>query len=157
MSRTSRNNKQKGRKHRRVNRTPRPVTPVDRRKDGPGRAPAAVRAPAEAARPAAMVPRPAAGVEQALADGLSRHAQRTLTCLHDSGSAGATTEDLSEAVGFTARTVAKHLDGLSRCGLVEQDPGGRWSATDPAPVGRSAEASLPAQSRGTKDAVPSAR
>ncbi|MGW7418191.1 helix-turn-helix domain-containing protein [Streptomyces sp. NPDC054863] len=87
--------------------------------------------------------------EQVLADGLSRHAQRTLTCLHDSGGRGATTEDLSEAVGFTARTVAKHLDGLSRCGLVEQRGDGRWSVTDPAPASALDPASAPG-----RDAAP---
>ncbi|MFD3515852.1 winged helix-turn-helix domain-containing protein [Streptomyces sp. NPDC058657] len=148
MSRTSSKRKQKGRKHRRVNRTPRPVTPADRRTDRTARKPLAERSPVVAARP----PADAAGTtaEAALppVDGLSRHAQRTLDCLRDGRDQGATTEALSEAVGFTARTVAKHLDGLSRCGLAEQRADGRWSATGPDAGAAPQESPLPVQSRG---------
>ncbi|MFI0977313.1 winged helix-turn-helix domain-containing protein [Streptomyces sp. NPDC021093] len=151
------------------------MTPVDRRKDRPVREPVAARTATDAARTSTGVAQASSAVAQTSSgteqtsvgtervaasgagrtppDGVSRHAQRTLDCLHDSGARGATTEDLSEAVGFTARTVAKHLDGLSRCGLVEQRGDGRWSATDPGPgtaTGSGSgtaprEASLPAQ------------
>ncbi|MEU8890912.1 helix-turn-helix domain-containing protein [Streptomyces sp. NPDC048442] len=117
------------------------MTPVDRRTPRPAREPVAARASTDvpqtstglARTPAAVVAQASAGTDRTPPDGLSRHAQRTLACLQGSGAQGATTEALSEAVGFTARTVAKHLDGLSRCGLVAQREDGRWSAAAPGP------------------------
>ncbi|WP_433544139.1 hypothetical protein ACQPZG_02780 (plasmid) [Streptomyces sp. CA-294286] len=186
MSRTSRKHRtgrtstgrtaKKGRKHRRVNLTPRPVTPAARREDRSageraaaegaaaaevaretraapqaGAAPQTEVAPQPGAAPAgavasagAVAPADAVSATAAL-EGLSRNAQRTLACLYDTGAHGATPEALGEAVGYTARTVAKHLDGLARNGLVVRQADGRWSAVDPQPGGPDHGPRLPAQ------------
>ncbi|MBT2387326.1 hypothetical protein [Streptomyces sp. ISL-11] len=87
--------RQKGRRHRRVNRTPRPVV---------------------AARGAAPRPLPvAAGADP----GLGRHATRTWEGLRAYGEAGASLDELAEAVGYQARTILKHVTGLAGQGLAE--------------------------------------
>ncbi|MBB6435793.1 hypothetical protein [Streptomyces candidus] len=186
LSRTSRKHRtgrtstgktaRKGRKHRRVNLTPRPVTPAARRKDraagtqpgAEGAAAAGIAQEAQAAPTAEVTTKVRAapqaedtpGDEAAAAggvasadtvpgtaalEGLSRNAQRTLSCLYGSGAHGATPEDLGEAVGYTARTVAKHLDGLARNGLVVRQADGRWCAVGPQPGSPDHGPRLPAQ------------
>jgi DNA-binding transcriptional ArsR family regulator len=160
---------QKGRKHRRVNLTPRPVTPLAQRADradaGPVAAPAAVEAapPAAGTAPSAVDAAPTAagaapdateaapssagsGAGEASAEGLSRNAQRTLARLYESGPQGATPADLGEAVGYTVRTVTRHLAGLARNGLVVRQADGRWSATVRHPDGAGQGLRLPGQS-----------
>ncbi|WP_229898498.1 hypothetical protein [Streptomyces finlayi] len=61
--------------------------------------------------------------------GLGHHAHRTWTRLETVGQRGATVEELCETVGYQARTVTKHLEGLYRYGLAEQREGGSWYAT----------------------------
>ncbi len=86
--------RQKGRRHRQVNRTPRP------------------RAMAAPQRPV-VVP------------GLGRHTARTWEGLREYGAAGASVEELAEAVGYQARTILKHVTGFADQGLVESR-GDRW-------------------------------
>ncbi|GHF37971.1 hypothetical protein GCM10010218_18880 [Streptomyces mashuensis] len=101
--------RQKGRRHRRVNRTPRPAGP----------------------------PRPRPGtavVHAASAPRLGRHEARTWEGLRALGTGGASVEELSAAVGYQARTVLKHVNGLAGQGLAELR-GDRWYATAPAAEG----------------------
>ncbi|MFI5618043.1 helix-turn-helix domain-containing protein [Streptomyces sp. NPDC051567] len=128
--------RQKGRRHRTVNRTPRPVGPAAPRRVGPRTAPAPVGAAATGPVPVAgpvAVPVPAPSPE-AVADadaegivfaaarhgGLGLPAARTWSELRAVGPGGASVADLSTAVGFTASTVARHLRGLASFGLAEQ-------------------------------------
>ncbi|MEU5423612.1 hypothetical protein ACH4UT_15250 [Streptomyces sp. NPDC020799] len=90
--------RQKGRRHRKVNRTPRP-------------------------RAMAAPPRPAAVVVPEL----GRHMARTWEGLRTYGAAGASLEELAEAVGYQARTVLKHVTGFADQGLAEAR-GDRWYA-----------------------------
>ncbi|MEV4743161.1 hypothetical protein [Streptomyces sp. NPDC049555] len=90
--------RQKGRRHRRVNRTPRPV------RTSPART--------------ATGPEPRS---------LGRHEARTWEGLRASGTGGASIEELSAAVGYQARTILKHMTGLSGQGLAELR-GDRWYA-----------------------------
>ncbi|ARZ71248.1 hypothetical protein SMD11_5669 [Streptomyces albireticuli] len=108
--------RQKGRRHRRVNRTPRPV----------GRALPA--APQSAARPASA-PHPTA--PQSAAPDLGRHAARTWESLRELGAAGASLDELAAAAGYQARTVLKHVTGLAGHGLAELRDD-RWYARDTA-------------------------
>ncbi|MEU1677119.1 hypothetical protein ABZ752_34580 [Streptomyces roseifaciens] len=152
--------RQKGRRHRRVNRTPRPVGAAVRRRSpaaapqpavahtaAQSAAPAAARQPVAqkaperpleraAARPAA---RPAAVPERAAAERaappaapeLGRHIVRTWESLRTCGAAGASLEELCAAAGYQPRTVTKHVQGLVDQGLAElRDE--RWYARDPA-------------------------
>ncbi|MFE5870923.1 hypothetical protein ACFQ6V_20070 [Streptomyces roseifaciens] len=134
--------RQKGRRHRRVNRTPRPVGTARPRAMAAAVAPmaaqpAGVAAPAAPAAPAASVAptarqrpleqetRPAAPAE------LGRHAARTWESLRTCGAAGASLEELCAAAGYQPRTVTKHVQGLVDQGLAElRDE--RWYARDPA-------------------------
>ncbi|MER5946560.1 helix-turn-helix domain-containing protein [Streptomyces sp. NPDC001904] len=159
----SNSTKKKGRRHRTVNRTPRPVGTVtapraettasvtlpgqksepdlDRvlRNLGYGRlrvpAPAA---PAEPTAPARAVERrPAA--PHATAE-LNKNARLTLECLERAAD-GLTLEQVCEAVGWTPRTVTRHLRTLADTGLAEQAEDGLWSAAG-ARAGVAAERSL---------------
>ncbi|MEV6674041.1 hypothetical protein [Streptomyces sp. NPDC051162] len=80
--------RQKGRRHRKVNRTPRP-------------------------RATTAPPRPVVVPE------LGRHMARTWEGLRTYGAAGASLEELAEAVGYQARTVLKHVTGFAGQGLAE--------------------------------------
>ncbi|MFH8738898.1 hypothetical protein [Streptomyces sp. NPDC017964] len=100
--------KQKGRKHRTVNRTPRP-----------GPAPKTVSAE--------KTPTQARVVTQRRApERLGHHAARTYVQLREHGPH--TIERLCETAGYTKRTIMKHLDGLARQGLAVQEVDGRWAA-----------------------------
>ncbi|MFF7730035.1 hypothetical protein [Streptomyces sp. NPDC008001] len=145
--------RQKGRRHRRVNRTPRPVGAARPRSTAaaPQTASPAVPQPAAqvvaqpAGEPAAeaasrAVRQPAAGrpaeavagapVEQAAQPGLGRHAARTWESLRTYGAAGASLEELCAAAGYQPRTVTKHVQGLADQGLAElRDE--RWYAREP--------------------------
>ncbi len=106
--------RQKGRRHRRVNRTPRPV--------GSSRP--------HAARPESR-PEPRAearAVYKRQVPGLGRHEARTWDGLRARGSGGASVDELCAAVGYQARTILKHVNGLADHGLAELR-GDRWYAT----------------------------
>ncbi|MEW2162796.1 hypothetical protein AB0912_07320 [Streptomyces sp. NPDC007084] len=131
----------KGRRHRKVNMTPRPV--------GPRRSPRAVRErpvprTTEVARAGAPAPAPGAPIpgqdstgeragvvsRKVSESGLSRHAVRTWERLAEAGSAGAEVGELSATVGFQCSTVLGHLRGLAELGLAEGDES-VWRATGP--------------------------
>ncbi|WP_431952762.1 helix-turn-helix domain-containing protein, partial [Actinacidiphila sp. bgisy167] len=145
---------QKGRKHRTVNRTPRPVAPV--RADtaaaptpaepatAPGPAapsPTAVAAsvPGPAAPPvttSSAVPSPTAVAAPAVPhpaaprpeeSGIARTALKTLQQLRAAGSDGTTIDALSATVGYQPATIARHIDSLAAHHLVHQRDG-RWYA-----------------------------
>ncbi|WP_058047689.1 hypothetical protein [Streptomyces roseifaciens] len=143
--------RQKGRRHRRVNRTPRPVGAAVRRRSTAAapqpavahtaaqpaasavRQPVAQKAPeqplerAAARRPAVpeRAARPAAAPE------LGRHIVRTWESLRTYGTAGASLEELCAAAGYQPRTVTKHVQGLADQGLAELRDD-RWYAREPA-------------------------
>lgn len=124
----------KGRRHRKVNMTPRPV--------GPRRSPRAVQeraVPRTTAEARTRAPIPGqdstgerAGVvsKKVSESGLSRHAVRTWERLAEAGSGGAEVGALSTAVGFQRSTVLGHLKGLAELGLAEGDDT-VWRATGP--------------------------
>lgn len=133
---------QKGRRHRRVNRTPRPVSRTGRDRAAQG-APSVAAAPAPASvgdslvlpsqgRPAAVpVPEPGGSAFASKADGgLGHPARRTWSALRAAGTRESGVGELCEAVGFTERTVLKHLEGLAAHGLAVQGVGGGWVAAD---------------------------
>ncbi|MEU8548352.1 hypothetical protein AB0C81_15405 [Streptomyces roseoverticillatus] len=129
--------RQKGRRHRRVNRTPRPVGAARPRAmaaaSQPAVAPMASQpagpaAPAVAAaarrRPLERETRPAAPAAD-----LGRHAARTWESLRTCGAAGASLEELCAAAGYQPRTVTKHVQSLADQGLAElRDE--RWYARE---------------------------
>lgn len=96
--------RQKGRRHRRVNRTPRPV--------GSSRPPAA---------------RPESHPDSPSAPRLGRHAARTWDGLRSRGAGGASVDELCGAVGYQPRTILRHIDELAGHGLAERR-GDRWYA-----------------------------
>ncbi|MFF3448812.1 hypothetical protein ACFYXJ_16955 [Streptomyces sp. NPDC002667] len=124
----------KGRRHRKVNMTPRPV--------GPRRPPREVRERLGAVEPQAAkagppIPGQDANGERAEAvsrtvseSGLSRHAVRTWERLAEAGAGGVEVTELTEAVGFRRSTVLGHLKGLAGLGLAE-DHEDVWRATGP--------------------------
>ncbi|MET9902356.1 hypothetical protein [Streptomyces sp. NPDC006446] len=124
----------KGRRHRKVNMTPRPV--------GPRRSPRAVRertaagdtpvAPATSPIPEQNKSGERAGLvsRKVSESGLSRHAVRTWQRLAEAGSGGVEVAELTAAVGFQRSTVLGHLKGLAELGLAEGDESG-WRATGP--------------------------
>ncbi|KAB1985879.1 hypothetical protein [Streptomyces triticiradicis] len=126
----------KGRRHRKVNMTPRPV--------GPRRSPRGVREQVSAgvvdsratrAEPPAPARETSGERAEAVsrtvsASGLSRHAVRTWERLAEAGSGGIEVEELTEAVGFRRSTVLGHLKGLAGLGLAE-DHESVWRATGP--------------------------
>ncbi|UNZ16466.1 hypothetical protein [Streptomyces sp. 891-h] len=147
--------RQKGRKHRRVNRTPRPVASATRaratratgtlgtRTDAPAPRPAP--APETSHQTAPQTTAPQANAPQADAagartpeavgelfrtpvrdGGLGQSAGRTWERVREAGARGATVEELAAAVGYQERTVLKHLQGLAEHGLAEQDGTDRW-------------------------------
>ncbi|MEU2511251.1 hypothetical protein [Streptomyces syringium] len=110
--------RQKGRRHRKVNRTPRPVGSS---RPGPSRA--EPRAEQPRAEPRAVVSAGTAGTPD-----LGRHEARTWEGLRASGVEGASVDELCAAVGYQARTVLKHVNGLAAYGMAERR-GDRWYAT----------------------------
>ncbi|WP_353946084.1 helix-turn-helix domain-containing protein [Streptomyces sp. HUAS MG91] len=169
----SNSTKKKGRRHRTVNRTPRPVGTVTAPRAGttapvtlPGQktepdldrvlrnlgygrlrvpapaapavptgpvTPAAPAAPTVAAAPVA----PARSAERRPAPGpaaeLNKNARLTLESLERAADA-LTLEQVCETVGWTPRTVTRHLRTLADVGLAEQSGDGQWSATERHPV-----------------------
>lgn len=98
--------RQKGRRHRRVNRTPRPMG---------------------ASRPYA--PRPEARPEPPrVLPALGRHEARTWDGLQACGDGGASVDELCASVGYQSRTILKHVQGLAGHGLAELR-GDRWYAS----------------------------
>lgn len=151
--------KQKGRRHRTVNRTPRPVTrtrPPGSAGQGTGpAAPAATPRPAPATRPASgttTAPSPARAEPPAPeapgtgsapfpevpaevfapvgAGGLGRAAERSWRHLAAAGARGAVLDEVSAAAGYQPATVTRHLEGLAERGLARLD-GERWYAVAP--------------------------
>ncbi|CAM5290812.1 hypothetical protein [Streptomyces abikoensis] len=128
--------RQKGRRHRRVNRTPRPVGAGRLRAAAAAPRPAVARTASQPAGTAAPVtpaappaPAPAAPVAE-----LGRHAARTWESLRTCGPEGASLEELCTAAGYQPRTVTKHVQGLADLGLAELR-GERWYARDMAALG----------------------
>ncbi|WP_436738375.1 helix-turn-helix domain-containing protein [Streptomyces sp. BBFR102] len=149
--------KQKGRRHRTVNRTPRPVTrsrlpgasgqgtgpaaPAAASRTAPSARPApgpvAVGPPAKARTPAPEAsPTPLPGVPAEVfapvgAGGLGRTAERSWRHLAAAGAQGATLDEVSAGAGYQPTTVTRHLAGLAERGLARLD-GERWYAVAPA-------------------------
>lgn len=138
--------KQKGRRHRRVNRTPRPVTRTRQPQDvapsaatGPTAAvaPPAVPAPAPAPQavqpPQAKLPHPAGSPDEKAvfgpvsSGGIGRPAERTWRRLTDCGDTGASVDELSTDVGYQQATITRHVEGLAAHHLAHQRDG-RWYA-----------------------------
>ncbi|MEC4019374.1 hypothetical protein [Streptomyces sp. H27-D2] len=144
--------RRKGKKHRTINRTPRPVgsSQSTRARRARTAAPAAVTDLAAAvapvpdggpapARPEPQIPAPtrpggpalspveayAAVFTSARDGGLGRAASRTWQELEARGASGAPIEELTEAAGYQSPTVLKHLKGLTAHGMAEQR-GDRW-------------------------------
>ncbi|MFD7256326.1 winged helix-turn-helix domain-containing protein [Streptomyces sp. NPDC059874] len=109
--------RQKGRKHRSVNRTPRPVRRQQR--EAP-RFEAAVAASARGDSPGGHEPTPPTP--------LGRHVTRTYIRLAEAGAH--TVQELCDAVGYTPRTIARHLEDLTRQGLAARSSDGRWTVTE---------------------------
>lgn len=147
---------QKGRRHRTVNRTPRPVAPVSAAEAATPATPAATPAPPPAPAPGpapttpttpaplpvpapapaptpSPVPAPAAVTVPSPAGprpeeaGLARTALKTLQQLRAAGSDGTTIEALSVSVGYQPATITRHIDSLAAHHLVHQRDG-RWYA-----------------------------
>lgn len=157
--------RQKGRKHREVNRTPRPggraplrlpgSSPRKRRRSPAAQAVEAV-GPVGAATEAARVPAPAAGPPEdtgpapvltvpVSGGGLGLPAARTWQGLRGSGPAGASVAELCATAGFTAPTVVRHLRALAGFGLARRSESGQvWHPTDADPA---AIALVPAPAR----------
>ncbi|MFD6556148.1 hypothetical protein [Streptomyces sp. NPDC058398] len=124
----------KGRRHRKVNMTPRPV--------GPRRSPREVREQVGAVGPRPERARPpipgqdtngerAEAVSRTVSEsGLSRHAVRTWERLAEAGAEGVEVAELTVSVGFRRSTVLGHLKGLAGLGLAE-DHESVWRATGP--------------------------
>ncbi|MFH8371477.1 MerR family transcriptional regulator [Streptomyces sp. NPDC018031] len=159
----------KGRKHRTVNRTPRPV--------GPARRPTA-RIPAASAAAAVSETNPVRehraekavtfGADRAPTRketegelshdtsgdaGLGRHANRTWHQLQAVGAAGTTVEELSVAVGYQSRTILKHLKTMAGHGMAEQR-GDRWHATGAAPGAAASDGDRFENAAGPRSYVP---
>ncbi|MCA6095916.1 hypothetical protein LE181_27605 [Streptomyces sp. SCA3-4] len=109
--------RQKGRRHRRVNRTPRPVGSTRPSTARPESRP-------EQRQEARTEPRPV----PVSVPGLGRHEARTFDGLRALGDGGASVDELCAAVGYQARTILKHVNGLAGHGLAELR-GDRWYAT----------------------------
>ncbi|WP_424215254.1 hypothetical protein ACN20G_26065 [Streptomyces sp. BI20] len=127
--------RQKGRKHRSVNRTPRPV------------------GPARTALPPAP-PEPAGPVfhNTARSGGLGLPAARTWQEVRTAGPGGATVTELAGAAGYQAATILKHLKGMTRFGLVEQR-GERWFSTGKSQWTAAREHGLPARAASREPAA----
>ncbi|WP_461019388.1 helix-turn-helix domain-containing protein [Streptomyces daliensis] len=149
--------RQKGRKHRTVNRTPRPRG-AGRRTRGamPGQTSSAPPPRAQAPEPAAKASTAKAAATEAGTGtsggagaggdapvfsgpardgGLGRNAARTWERLEGSAD-GTTVDELCASVGYTAPTIRKHLSGLAEHGMAEERDG-RWYAAQDGPDARS--------------------
>ncbi|MFI5983469.1 hypothetical protein ACIBEA_21645 [Streptomyces sp. NPDC051555] len=152
--------RQKGRKHREVNRTPRPVGRAPLRL--PGSSPRKRRSPAaravEVATTVAAVPAPAPSAQPprdtgpapvftvpVSGGGLGLPAARTWQGLRGSGPAGVSVAELCATAGFTPPTVVRHLRALAGFGLARRSESGQvWHPTDADPA---AIALVPAPAR----------
>lgn len=158
---------QKGRRHRTVNRTPRPVGPA-RRPTVPVPAASVATAVSEA-NPASQHHRGEQAVQHGAdraptrkerngepsADppgdsGLGRHATRTWQQLQAMGAAGTTVEELSVSVGYQSRTILKHLKTMAGQGMAEQR-GDRWHPTGRDPGGIASDGHRFEHSAGSPD------
>ena len=115
---------QKGRRHRTVNRRPRPVGSAA----GPLRA-----QKVESAAMAAVAVPAEEGVgplfQTAVRDGgLGLPAARTWRHLLESDRGGATVEEISATVGYQPQTIGRHVNGLLKYGMVRESEG-RWFPT----------------------------
>ncbi|MGW7519918.1 hypothetical protein ACWGJ2_30505, partial [Streptomyces sp. NPDC054796] len=147
--------RQKGRKHRTVNRTPRPRG-AGRRTSG-----ALPEQTGSAPPPRAQAPEPTAKASTAKAaateteagtsggtgaggdaavfsgpardGGLGRNAARTWERLEGSAD-GTTVDELCVSVGYTAPTIRKHLSGLAKHGMAEERDGRWYAAPDARPT-----------------------
>ncbi|MDT0450024.1 hypothetical protein [Streptomyces hesseae] len=119
--------RQKGRRHRRVNRTPRPVGPS---RHGAARPEPRPEHRAEQRHEPRVEGRVEARVKARSKEvpALGRHEARTWNGLLARGAEGASVDELCLAVGYQARTIVKHVAGLADHGLAElRDE--RWYAT----------------------------
>ncbi|WP_330335408.1 hypothetical protein OHS33_37620 (plasmid) [Streptomyces sp. NBC_00536] len=132
--------RQKGRKHREVNRTPRPVGRAPLRL--PGSSPRKRRSPAAQAMEVVSSTRSVEDTGPApvftvpvSSGGLGLPAARTWQGLRGSGPAGASVAELCIAAGFTAPTVVRHLRALAGFGLARRSETGQlWHRTDADPA-----------------------
>jgi hypothetical protein len=128
---------QKGRRHRTVNRRPRPVG------SAAGPVPVEVRVPvnqAEKAEKTEKTEKVAAAVASAEEGvgplfqtaqrdgGLGLPAARTWRHLLESDRSGATVEEISATVGYQPQTIGRHVSGLLKYGMVRESEG-RWYPT----------------------------
>lgn len=123
--------KQKGRKHRVVNRTPRPRGSVSSTVPVASAVPVSPTVPVAPAVPVTLPAQAAPSDESNWKKWLGHHAARTYARLAEHGPH--TVEELCEAVGYTQRTITKHLNGLLEHGLARQSPEGGWTTTDRRP------------------------
>ncbi|MFF4226323.1 hypothetical protein ACFYZH_26150 [Streptomyces abikoensis] len=122
--------RQKGRRHRRVNRTPRPVG-LTRPAARPGPRPehrAEHRAETRPEPRTEVRAEPRAEARPRAVPELGRHEARTWDGLLARGAEGASVDELCVAVGYQARTILKHVTGLAGHGLAELREE-RWYAT----------------------------
>lgn len=117
---------QKGRRHRTVNRRPRPV----RSAVGPVPVPVPVTMVVKAEAAVASVEEGVGPLFQtALRDGgLGLPAARTWRHLLESDRSGATVEEISATVGYQPQTIGRHVSGLLKYGMVRESEG-RWYPT----------------------------
>ncbi|MEY9840716.1 hypothetical protein [Streptacidiphilus sp. EB103A] len=120
---------QKGRRHRTVNRRPRPVGSAA----GPVPVPVPVTKVVKAEAAEAAVASVEEGVgplfQTALRDGgLGLPAARTWRHLLESDRSGATVEEISATVGYQPQTIGRHVSGLLKYGMVRESEG-RWYPT----------------------------
>ncbi|WP_274560756.1 hypothetical protein [Streptomyces spiramyceticus] len=98
--------KQKGRRHRQVNRTPRPVT-------------------RSVTAQAAAVPDTGTAFRSVSEGGIGRPAERTWQQLKSRADTGMSIDELSAVVGYQPATISRHVDGLAAHRLAHQRDG-RW-------------------------------
>ncbi|MFI0240388.1 winged helix-turn-helix domain-containing protein [Streptomyces sp. NPDC016845] len=147
LKRSGKKSKKKGRRHRTVNRTPRPVGssgPAGQSHAAPPTPTKSSPTPDSERRQAPAVPAPATEAqhdgERGRGDAevvakLNRTTHTTWSWLQQAAPERAwTVEEVSEAVGFTPRTVSRHLQTLATHGLAGQDADGAWRTTTPVAV-----------------------
>lgn len=121
----------KGRKHRTVNRTPRPrSTPATESLATPAHSRALEKATAAAQFMPFMEPDGPIFARRSRDGGLGHHAARTWRQLQAAGADGMTIEDLCAAVGYQSPTIRKHVEGLVRYELAKAIGDDAWAATD---------------------------
>ena len=120
---------QKGRRHRTVNRRPRPVRTAVGSAADPVQAPKVekvVQAPSTKGEAGEGV---GPLFQTALRDGgLGLPAARTWRHLLESDRGGATVEEISATVGYQPQTIGRHVNGLLKYGMVRESEG-RWYPT----------------------------